>query len=233
MVLMTIFCIVEPIRLAAGWYGNLQENVSPSCKGLEMKVSLWQTGAEYGHGTSSSLQLPWLILYIILTWAPQQAAVLYCMLAAIDIDNWTTAVQYAQAIIMGVGQGSGLTSASVLLTYELYLPCVPQFQCFVGIYAAIRMSRLQKQQFAQFEYVMNQRLVWISKFRVQLPEWWLNYLLLFPSKAEECAVRGWWRYRGRKCEDCQWRGRDRQQKSYNGSIINCWLQQNSVSIVNR
>lgn len=27
MALMSLWCVSEPIRLAAGWYGNLQENV--------------------------------------------------------------------------------------------------------------------------------------------------------------------------------------------------------------
>eukprot|EP00775_Hariotina_reticulata_P013897 gene13897-biopygen15828 len=52
----TVLCIfwmlAEPIRLAAGWYGNLQENV------------------------------PWLVIFGVLTLVPQTAVCYYLMLAA-------------------------------------------------------------------------------------------------------------------------------------------------------
>ena len=49
-----------------------------------------------------------------------------------NLGPWAEAVQYAQAIITEV-------------------------ELFVGIYACVRMYRMQKQQFYQFEYVLNQR----------------------------------------------------------------------------
>ena len=49
-----------------------------------------------------SSQLPWLILFVILTFAPLHAIIYYIMLASGGIGPWSEAVQYAQAIITEV-----------------------------------------------------------------------------------------------------------------------------------
>ena len=111
-------------------------------------------------------QLPWLILYTVLSLIPLQAVVYYMMLVGYDVGPWGQAVQYAQAIMSGVSAKITHNDSQPALTgSEGAVPqhsssrpgAVPQAEFFMGIYACVRMYRLQKQQFYQFEYVMNQR----------------------------------------------------------------------------
>ncbi|KAL6757990.1 hypothetical protein V8C86DRAFT_2609369 [Haematococcus lacustris] len=101
-VLMVFWSLAEPARLAAGWNGNLQENV------------------------------PWLVLFCILTFIPTHATVYYMLLGSTDTRAYHQAVQVTQAILL-------------------------ELELLVGMYAVRRMYRLQKQQYYLFEYAMGQR----------------------------------------------------------------------------
>ncbi|KAG2501307.1 hypothetical protein HYH03_001105 [Edaphochlamys debaryana] len=106
-IVRTVFFILwflsEPIRLFAGWYGNLQENV------------------------------PWLIIFTILTVIPQMGTILYLMVGTFRRGAYTKAIQWCQ------------------LVYQLA-------DLFVGVYAVIVMYKRQKHQYYLFEYMLNQRV---------------------------------------------------------------------------
>ncbi|GAX74048.1 hypothetical protein CEUSTIGMA_g1498.t1 [Chlamydomonas eustigma] len=99
-VVMVIWVIFEPIRMTAGWYGNLQENV------------------------------PWLILFTIISLVPMQAQGLYMLIT--ESNPYTKSVQFAQIIML-------------------------ELEMLYGVFVIFRMYRLQKEQFYQFEFVLNQR----------------------------------------------------------------------------
>ncbi|KAF6264733.1 hypothetical protein COO60DRAFT_1634098 [Scenedesmus sp. NREL 46B-D3] len=112
----TVLCIfwmlAEPVRLAAGWYGNLQENV------------------------------PWLVIFAVLTLVPQTAVCYYLMLAAyvsvtrssggLDLKPFDQALQVAMAAII-------------------------HLELFVTIYAILHMFRAQRKQYYLFEYALQQQ----------------------------------------------------------------------------
>ncbi|WIA37059.1 hypothetical protein OEZ86_014036 [Tetradesmus obliquus] len=102
----TVLCIfwmlAEPVRLAAGWYGNLQENV------------------------------PWLVIFAVLTLVPQTAVCYYLMLAAYDLKPFDQALQVAMAAII-------------------------HLELFVTVYAILHMFRAQRKQYYLFEYALQQQ----------------------------------------------------------------------------
>jgi len=100
LVVMVIWVIFEPIRMTAGWYGNLQENV------------------------------PWLILFTIISLVPMQAQGIYMLIT--ESKPYPKAVQYVQIIML-------------------------ELEMLYGVFVIFRMYRLQKEQFYQFEYILNQR----------------------------------------------------------------------------
>ncbi|KXZ51718.1 hypothetical protein GPECTOR_11g166 [Gonium pectorale] len=95
--------IAEPVRMLAGWYGNLQENV------------------------------PWLMMFSILSLIPEQGTVLYLLMGAGRRNAMTKAVQWVMLVLQ-------------------------ELELITGIYTVFVMYKKQKRQFYLFEYVMNQRV---------------------------------------------------------------------------
>ncbi len=81
-VFMMFWLVAEPVRLAAGWYGNLQENVSKTSEGRK--------GVFYGGQWCGAVrpvptwcprtQVPWLALYVILTVIPLHGTCYYMLI---------------------------------------------------------------------------------------------------------------------------------------------------------
>lgn len=94
--------IAEPIRLYAGWYGNLQENV------------------------------PWLLMFSILTFAPEEGTVLYLLIGTFRRNAYTRAVQVTMFILQ-------------------------QVELVTGIYTVVAVYKKQKKQYYLFEYILNQK----------------------------------------------------------------------------
>lgn len=101
-VLSIFWLLAEPVRLAAGWYGNLQENV------------------------------PWLVIFGVLTLVPQTAVCYYLMLAAYDLKPFDQALQVAMAIII-------------------------HLELFVAVRAVLHMFRAQRKQYYLFEHVLQEQ----------------------------------------------------------------------------
>ncbi|KAI8464756.1 MAG: hypothetical protein J3K34DRAFT_474047 [Monoraphidium minutum] len=100
---LTIFWLLaEPVRLLAGYYGNLRENV------------------------------PWLVIFMALTLAPQTAVCYYMMLAQWYLTPFDKALQVATA---------------ALLHTELLM----------AVYAMARMLRMQRRQYYLFEAALQQQ----------------------------------------------------------------------------
>jgi hypothetical protein len=89
----TVLCIfwmlAEPVRLAAGWHGNLHENVSSSapgaaCWALEPHhcVAPRHTCCCTCMHACMPAQVPWLVIFAVLTLVVQTSVVYYLMLAA-------------------------------------------------------------------------------------------------------------------------------------------------------
>eukprot|EP00878_Enallax_costatus_P035329 GHUV01039358.1.p1 GENE.GHUV01039358.1~~GHUV01039358.1.p1 ORF type:complete len:105 (+),score=26.98 GHUV01039358.1:743-1057(+) len=94
--------IAEPIRLAAGWYGNLQENV------------------------------PWLVIFMVLTLVPHTAVCYYLMLAAYDLGPFDKALQVAFALMIHV-------------------------ELLVAVRALVRMFKAQRKRYYLFEHALQQQ----------------------------------------------------------------------------
>ncbi|GLI66074.1 hypothetical protein VaNZ11_009793 [Volvox africanus] len=105
-IIRTIFFIfwflAEPIRMFAGWYGNLQEN------------------------------LPWLLMFTILSLVPEQGTILYLLIGSSRRNAYTRAVQIVMLVFQWI-------------------------ELLTGLYTCVTMYKVQKRQFYLFEYILNQR----------------------------------------------------------------------------
>ncbi|KAF5832113.1 hypothetical protein DUNSADRAFT_12124 [Dunaliella salina] len=88
-ILISLWAGVEPIRIVAGYIGNLQEH------------------------------LPWLIVYVILTMAPHHATTYYVLIASKDRTPVTNAVQVVQAVLLEINLLAGLHAVWKLATQKL------------------------------------------------------------------------------------------------------------------
>lgn len=102
MVLMTFWTLAEPLRLSAGYYGNLKENV------------------------------PWLLIFGVLSLAPQVPVCYYLMMVQYDLKPIDKAVQIVMALIIHI-------------------------EFFVAIYAVRRVLKVQEGQFYLLEYALTQQ----------------------------------------------------------------------------
>eukprot|EP00877_Chromochloris_zofingiensis_P002767 jgi/Chrzof1/12491/Cz06g36060.t1 len=100
---LTVFwMLAEPVRLAAGYYGNLKENV------------------------------PWLVIFGVLTLAPQTAVCYYLMMVSYDLKPFDQALQVVMALFIHI-------------------------EFITVVYAINRMFRAQKKQYYLFEYALQQQ----------------------------------------------------------------------------
>lgn len=100
-VLLVFWLLAEPLRLLSGYYGNLQENV------------------------------PWLVVFIILTLAPQTPVCYYLMMEQYHRISFDRALQIVMAIMI-------------------------HLEVLVAAYTVRSMSRAQKRQFYLFEAALQE-----------------------------------------------------------------------------
>ncbi len=72
LALFGIWVITEPIRMSAGWYGNLQENV-------RLRASELRPPQSPDDDSLHASQVPWLILFMILSFAPINVMIYYVL----------------------------------------------------------------------------------------------------------------------------------------------------------
>lgn len=101
-IFMVLFMVFEPLRLLAGYYGNLREEVR--CNFL----------ATCGHGDSTSttgrepVQVPLLLVLILLSVIPTLPACIYMLVAQYHMDSSQLALQLPQLafLLASIGFGS-------------------------------------------------------------------------------------------------------------------------------
>jgi hypothetical protein len=87
---MSFWLLAEPLRLAAGRYGNLHENVCDLCGSSgQVPVSVGHTTTsphvlitrvQCMHHTSFNSQVPWLVLFVVLTVIPVHGTCYYMLI---------------------------------------------------------------------------------------------------------------------------------------------------------
>mmetsp|Transcript_20439 Transcript_20439/g.56978 ORF Transcript_20439/g.56978 Transcript_20439/m.56978 type:complete len:133 (+) Transcript_20439:366-764(+) len=87
-VLISLWAGAEPVRIVAGYIGNLQEH------------------------------LPWLIVYVILTMVPHHVTTYYVMTASKDRTPVTNAVQVVQAVLLEINLLAGFHAVWKLFTQQ-------------------------------------------------------------------------------------------------------------------
>lgn len=102
-IFMVLYMVFEPIRLLAGYYGNLREEVCYKSLARHIEVP-WMR--------NDVMQVPLLLVLILLSVIPTLPACIYMLAAQYHMDSYQLALQWPQLafLLASIGFGSHAVS---------------------------------------------------------------------------------------------------------------------------